>query len=621
MLFAQPDSFREPHLPLLELCTAAGLEARGNAVAGEPEAWVRREVLRAAARVHSRLDDSDDQRSATRALVVFFDPDASTSELRAALGELRRLEPLTAVVDEVIGDETSYELALAEDLAERLLQVARHPAHIAVARWIAAVVAERNGNVVAADAHVQAAADPHWEPAVDRAAWYASDKGDAATAAELWGRIGQPTPELDALQGLIAAAPARLPGRNEPCWCGSGRKFKLCHLGRSMLPPLAVRVSWLCRKATSYLERAGDDDDLLLHARARAVDPEDPTSLAEAFEDPIMTDAVLVEGGLFREFLEVRGPLLPEDEALLAEAWNLVARTVYEITEVRPGSGVTVRDLATGDRIEVRERAFSTQAEVGWLACGRVVPDGSGHQFVGGLFPVLPGTESEVLELCGAEDGLGLCAYAGRRFRPPVLRTREGEAVVSCTATFDVTDVKALRLVLDEHYEGEDDTWREMFDLDDGQQIIRATISIVEGRLVVATHSEERLERVLGVLRESAPGVALVRDERVPLKPGEMPSPPPSVGVPVAPGDESVREVLRQVQDEAERRWVREPVPALGGLTPLEAAADPTRVEEVERLIASFPDPGELGAYEITFRPGQLRKLLGLDPSDFDAAH
>jgi len=25
------------------------------------------------------------------------------------------------------------------------------------------------------------------------------------------------------------AHPAVLPGRNEPCWCGSGRKYKKCH--------------------------------------------------------------------------------------------------------------------------------------------------------------------------------------------------------------------------------------------------------------------------------------------------------------------------------------------------------------------------------------------------------
>jgi hypothetical protein len=25
-------------------------------------------------------------------------------------------------------------------------------------------------------------------------------------------------------------APGVLPGRNEPCWCGSGKKYKKCHL-------------------------------------------------------------------------------------------------------------------------------------------------------------------------------------------------------------------------------------------------------------------------------------------------------------------------------------------------------------------------------------------------------
>ena len=27
-------------------------------------------------------------------------------------------------------------------------------------------------------------------------------------------------------------APPPKPGRNEPCWCGSGKKYKKCHLGR-----------------------------------------------------------------------------------------------------------------------------------------------------------------------------------------------------------------------------------------------------------------------------------------------------------------------------------------------------------------------------------------------------
>jgi len=33
----------------------------------------------------------------------------------------------------------------------------------------------------------------------------------------------------DETQAPLVKAPSQKLGRNEPCWCGSGRKFKLCH--------------------------------------------------------------------------------------------------------------------------------------------------------------------------------------------------------------------------------------------------------------------------------------------------------------------------------------------------------------------------------------------------------
>jgi hypothetical protein len=52
-------------------------------------------------------------------------------------------------------------------------------------------------------------------------------------------------------------------------------------------------------------------------------------------------------------------------------------------------------------------------------------------------------------------------------------------------------------------------------------------------------------------------------------------------------------------------------VPALGGLTPRQAAADPTRRELLERLLASF-DAMTTPAGAFTMRPDRLRALLGL---------
>jgi hypothetical protein len=206
-----------------------------------------------------------------------------------------------------------------------------------------------------------------------------------------------------------------------PCWCRSGRKFKHCHLGHQTPAPLPERVEWLYRKAVAYLQRAGGEpvDDVFELARCRAVDPDDPEALEEALADPLVTDVALHEAGWFERFLADRGPLLPEDEALLASAWLRAERSVYEVLATQPGEGITVRDLRTGDRLEVRERdrTLSEQAWVGALVCARAVPDGETNQFVGGLFAVAPGTESTLLHLLDDGEPEDILEYAGVALR------------------------------------------------------------------------------------------------------------------------------------------------------------------------------------------------------------
>ncbi len=128
-------------------------------------------------------------------------------------------------------------------------------------------------------------------------------------------------------------------------------------------------------------------------------------------DDPIVLDTVLTEGGWFERFLADRGPLLPEDEAALAATWVPVRRTVFQVTAVRPAERLTVRDLRSDERFDVRERIFSRQAQTGQMVCGRVVPDGETSQFVGGLFMVPPGTEAAVLALCDEGTPEDICTW------------------------------------------------------------------------------------------------------------------------------------------------------------------------------------------------------------------
>lgn len=145
--------------------------------------------------------------------------------------------------------------------------------------------------------------------------------------------------------------------------------------------------------------------------------------------------------------------------------------------------------------------------------------------------------------------------------------------------------------------------------------MIRARFHLEGNRLTITTNSDERADRILQRV-QSALAVTVVSDTRTPLdaatvgRTGRAGLPDLrglDTGPDLAPGDNAIA----QVQEHIEQRSCTEAVPALGGLTPMQAAADPTRREQLERLLASFdgldPPPGA-----ITMRTDHLRKALGL---------
>jgi hypothetical protein len=118
--------------------------------------------------------------------------------------------------------------------------------------------------------------------------------------------------------------------------------------------------------------------------------------------------------------------------------------------------------------------------------------------------------------------------------------------------------------------------------------------------VTVSTNSRARVERVLTVLREADPAAELVAhesrtgDELAELAErfpelrsgggGEAPAP-------VVP-DEAVAEAVAGLMRRFEDEWLDESIPALAGRTPRQAAEDPTRRDDLVRLLRSFPPPG-----------------------------
>ncbi|WP_250576168.1 SEC-C metal-binding domain-containing protein, partial [Mycobacterium tuberculosis] len=398
-------------------------------------------------------------------------------------------------------------------------------ARVAV-RWLRAVALDRIGDVEAAERELLAAEsmDTEWPLPLLDLARIASDRGDAERGLALLRRAGtEPDHPLVRLLERHRAQPRRDLGRNEACWCGSGRKYKKCHLGREALP-LAERVDWLYAKASQHA-LSGDWTGLLAevsYERFRYADSDDEDALAAALADPLVLDAVLFEGGAFAEFLEVRGSLLPDDERLLAEQWLLVERSVFEVEHVQPGEGVIVRDVRTGDTHEVHERAASRQLRAGQLICARPVPAGDTMVFFGGIEPVALHERAVLIELLDDEpDPVTLVAQLSRRFAPPTLVNTEGDSLAICEASVRVDDPAGIQGALDGVYDrvdGEEPPrWIEHV-TNDGMLRVRATLVLDGDTLRVETNSEPRMDRVLATLTRLDPAMTVLDDDRRPLR-------------------------------------------------------------------------------------------------------
>lgn len=508
------------------------------------------------------------------------------------------------------GREGAAALGLfAETLEEQVSRSVR-PA----LRWLRGKAYERLGDVATAESAYDAVLgmDPDSPLALFELARIASDRGDAERGLSLLRRAGAPA-EDDLVVLLTHFRPVQRAdiGRNEPCWCGSGRKYKVCHRNNETLP-LADRAAWLYQKAGTYLADGPWRGEVIDVAAIRARHWDQPGATYLATQDPLVCDAVLFEGGAFEAFLTERGGLLPDDERLLADQWLLADRSVHEIETVTPGSGFTARDLRSGEHVEVQERTASRTLRPGMLICARLVPAGGTIQCFGGLEPVALHERDRLLELLDSEpDPDSLVAMLSARFAPPVLQNTEGEPLVLCSATLAGGDLRSLAAALDRTYDREKDQLRWVEHVTThGMERIRATITIEGATIQVETNSEPRMDRVLSTLLALEPDLHVRAQTRAPaedLQEAMSRAPGGAPASTIDPSDPAIADALEQLTRTHEQAWLDEPIPALSGLTPREAAADPTRRPDLVRLLDSY-GPAAPG----TMDPDRLRAQLGL---------
>jgi hypothetical protein len=646
--------FRDPLPPLDAMLPTSGVVRQGDWVASDGfdfDRW-RTDLRRDG--VMRRNDLSEDEALAVLAGVTLYEQVAQV--YYAALGAAAEPSSLDALFDELTTGRPSKEsgefrstvkdaLALLDEPVVALALLAETTGHDALRAaplgllaetlepqmprntrpallWLRAKAHELLGEIETAEQVLLQAEslDPEWPMTVFDLARYASDRGDAERGLALLRRIDAPADEpMMQMFERFHTEPRTDLGRNDECWCGSGRKYKKCHLNGGQLP-LEDRALWLYEKATTFLldEARIDRHTELADVRAQYAETDD--AIWAATSDPLVTDALLFEGGVFDEFLTTRGVLLPDDERMLAEQWLLTDRSVHEVTEIRPGESLELRDLRTGDVQLIRERTAGQYLSMGQLICARVAPAGDLLQIFGGLEPVALHQRDELIALLDSEpDPFELVEFLTRRFAPPVLQNTDGDPLVFCEATLRTDDSATLIKSLDKTYDRADPASPEWIDhvTIDGMERVQATLRLDDEGLHVDTNSEQRHERVLAALRGLVPSLTLVSESRKPARNTReaaaimKPKSGDGRSTEVDPSDSEVAALIARVVRDHERKWLDESIPALAGITPRQAAADPTRRDDLLKLLDSFPASDRTD----TMSPARLRAALGLPPA------
>jgi hypothetical protein len=625
--------------PLAEWIEAAGLARDGGYIARAGFDFERERVRRRVEEMANSLEFRDREVQAYATLAVAWHGWSTRRDeiepelLEGAAWALDLVGVATAFVDEECDpDDTDEIMAFGEALIGAV--EGRHRANPA---WLVAQALGVAGRTDRFETWIDTALGfdgDHLLALYDKA-WFEFDRGEARRATALLTRMGAGAVDHDlAILDTVLALARPAARRNDPCPCGSGRKYKQCHLGVDEVP-LDARLTWLYRKPNWWLERRHRPEVeamAWLRAQNSGLPPGRPLEV-----DPLIADAVLTEGGRFQEWLAERGALLPSDEALLAGQWALVERSVFEVTDVRLDEGMTLRDVRTGDVVEVQERLGTHDLKVGWYILARPLPTGSGkNQFFGGLTIVPDSMLDRFIELLDEEPTPAqLLLLVAEAEAPPTLANRDGHATVFCKTTWQLADIDAAAAALDAAFGRSDDagrwTWLEDADGTDepaAGRTVLGTLMLDGDRLTASTNSAERAEAVSQLVEDLLPHAELVEDlrsdfdeirndlayERAVFE--EDDEPPAGLLDPTQAPPE-LRAALRQQMDLDEEQWVDESIPALGGATPRQALDDPTRRDDLLRLLDRMeemdarltPDQRALG-----MRTSRLRELLGLPP-------
>ncbi len=176
------------------------------------------------------------------------------------------------------------------------------------------------------------------------------------------------------------------PGRNDPCYCGSGKKYKQCHMPADLAAEREQRA-WAdaARNLRADLLEFADSERYDNDAGAAAAGywnnlytaetlPQMSASEAERFYDWFAFDYALPSGERVVEQYRREHSDLPSPQRELLDQWVAAGpMSGYELLGYERQT-LRLRDMASGQEVDVFEPSGHGDAPLGSILLGRVVP-------------------------------------------------------------------------------------------------------------------------------------------------------------------------------------------------------------------------------------------------------
>ena len=464
-------------------------------------------------------------------------------------------------------------------------------------------------------------------------------------------------PVNDPLPSEPMHSPPHKVGRNAPCPCGSGKKYKKCCMGKDRAARESARAPAALHDTDRRLvgemmrfaaQRFGD-------AWSRAAeDFGDPETAVQLF-GPWAVYQFAVEGKpVVAWFVEARERRLSNSELKWLQAQQASWLSAWEVIAVESGHSMTLKDLLTGEERTVEEASASQTLVKRDAILGRVV-DHDGLSVLCGVHPraLPPGDVAEVVRRIRGrlrrkraipvdrlrDDKTGRYLIARwedavegvdvRSSIPPRLQNTDGEDLLLTVDLFAFEPtlrgevekcLAALEGVEPPERGAPDQSYvfmrpgNVMHGAGENTVVGRAEVS--GGKLRLETNSvaradslRERIEIVCADLirhraREHSDPTFQLRQEGESTDRGGPP-------VDIPPAD--AKRLIREFKDKHYADWADQPMPALQGRTPRQAVQTKTGRDQVDLLLKDCENHEARMPEEQQFDFSRLRSELGLD--------